>query len=119
WDVQAVRYAYTEAPAGADEAALLGRIVAEGMQAGMRYLTDEDARPADAAQPWVNLWDNGSDPAAELEEVLRVRQAALARFGAHNLAAGQPLALLQEVLVPVYLWHRYQVTAAAKTIGGL
>ena len=119
WDVQAIRYAYTDFAPGADEHAALEALVAEGEKAGLRYLTDEDARPAGAAQPWANLWDNGTDPAAELEEVLRVREAALARFGERNVASGRPLAQLQEVLAPIYLWHRYQVDAAVKAIGGL
>ena len=48
-----------------------------------------------------------------------MREIALGKFGPHNLAAGQPLAHLQEVLVPVYLHHRYQAEAAAKLIGGV
>lgn len=119
WDVQAIRYAYTEYPPGTDEKQALDQLLVEGGKHGLRFLTDEDARPAGAAQPWANLWDNGTDPAAELEEVLRVRKTALAAFGEHNIAAGRPLAKLQEVLAPIYLWHRYQVDAAAKTIGGL
>jgi hypothetical protein len=119
WDVQAIRFAYTEYPNGTDEKAELERLLQQGGKDGLLFLTDEDARPAGAAQPWVNLWDNGSDPAAELEEVLRVRKAALASFGEHNVAPGRPLAKLQEVLAPIYLWHRYQVDATAKAIGGL
>ncbi|HEV8628979.1 MAG TPA: zinc-dependent metalloprotease [Thermoanaerobaculia bacterium] len=119
WDVQAIRYAYTEVPPGSDEKTTLDRLLAEGEREGLLYITDEDARPAGAAQPWANLWDNGHDPAVELEEVLRVRQTALAAFGERNIVAGRPLAELQEVLAPIYLWHRYQVDAAAKTLGGL
>jgi hypothetical protein len=119
WDVNAIRYAYEEAAPGTDEGAFLGGILADGARQGLRFLTDEDARPAGAAQPWVNLWDNGTDPAAELEHVMKVREVALAGFGERNLAPGKPLALLQEVLAPIYLWHRYQVEATAKAIGGL
>ena len=119
WDVHAVRYAYAEAPAGADEGAELARILAEGNAKGLRFITDEDARPPGAAQPWANLWDNGDDPAAELEHVMAVRKLALSRFGERNIAPGRPLALLQEVLAPIYFWHRYQVEATAKAIGGL
>jgi hypothetical protein len=119
WDVQAIRYAYTDVPPGSDETAALEAIVQEGEKAGLRFITDEDARPAGAAQPIGNLWDNGSDVGAELEQVLAVRKAALARFGERNQAAGRPLAELQEVLAPIYLWHRYQVDAAVKAIGGL
>jgi hypothetical protein len=119
WDVHAIRYAYEEPPAGKDEATFLGAMLAESERRGLRFLTDEDARPPGAAQPFGNLWDNGDDPGAELEEVLRVRRAALARFGERNIAVGRPLAQLQEVLAPIYLWHRYQVDAAVKAIGGL
>lgn len=119
WDVHAIRYAYTELPPGADEGAGLAAILAEGNAAGLRFLSDEDARPPGAAQPWANLWDNGVDPAAELEHVMRVRELALSRFGERNLAPGRPLALLQEVLAPIYFWHRYQVEATAKALGGL
>ena len=119
WDVHAIEYAYEEPPAGKDEASFLGDMLAASERRGLRFLTDEDARPPGAAQPFGNLWDNGDDPGAELEEVLRVRRAALARFGERNIAVGRPLAQLQEVLAPIYLWHRYQVDAAAKAIGGL
>ena len=39
--------------------------------------------------------------------------------GEHNIAPGQPLSLLQEVLVPVYFHHRYELEAASKMVGGL
>jgi hypothetical protein len=123
WDVQAIRYAYTEFPPGPDgdarERAGLDAILRESSSRGMIYLTDEDARPPGAAQPLANLWDNGSDPVAGLEQALAVRRIALARFGEGNVAPGWPLAVLQEVLAPVYFHHRYQLEAAIKVIGGL
>jgi hypothetical protein len=36
-----------------------------------------------------------------------------------NIPMGTPLAQLEEMLVPLYLHHRYQLEAAAKSIGGL
>jgi hypothetical protein len=123
WDVQAIRYAYTEFPPGPDhdarERAGLEEILGENLRRGMIYLTDEDARPPGAAQPLANLWDNGSDPVAGLEQALAVRRVALARFGEGNVAPGRPLAALQEVLAPVYFHHRYQLEAAIKVVGGL
>jgi hypothetical protein len=56
---------------------------------------------------------------AGLEETFAVRSVALAGFGPENLREGEPLALLQEVLVPVYFYHRYQMEAAVKLVGGL
>jgi uncharacterized protein DUF4953/uncharacterized protein DUF5117 len=118
WDVQAIRYGYTQLPPGADEARELDAIVRDGLAHGLVFLTDQDARPAGAAQPLGNLWDNGADPVASLELSLKVRKIALARFGEKNIAVGQPLSYLQEVLVPVYFHHRYQLDAAAKAVGG-
>jgi hypothetical protein len=123
WDVQAIRYAYTEFPPGPDhearERAGLAALLRENLDRGLIYLTDDDARPPGAAQPLGNLWDNGPDPVAGLEQALAVRRIALARFGESNVAVGRPLATLQEVLAPVYFHHRYQLEAAIKVVGGL
>lgn len=119
WDVHAIRYAYVEPPPGGDEAALLAAIVRDGLDRGLLFLSDEDARPAGSAHPLAHLWDNGADPAAGLEQALAVRRVALAHFGAANIAQGRPLAKLQEVLAPVYFHHRYQLEAAAKLVGGV
>jgi hypothetical protein len=119
WDVQAIRSAYWEPPPGADEAAELERIVQESLRRGHLFLSDADARPAGAAHPLANLWDNGDDPVDGLEQALRVRQLALERFGERNVPPGAPLAHLQEVLAPLYFHHRYQLEAAVKAVGGL
>ncbi len=119
WDVQAIRYAYAEPPPGEDRDRFLDRIAAEGAEAGLVFLTDQDARPADAAQPLAALWDDFADPAAGLDNAIAVRRVALEHFGADRVAAGRELSHLREVLVPVYLFHRYEVDAAAKSVGGL
>ncbi len=111
WDVQAIRYGYTEFAPGADERAGLDAIVKEGLAHGLIFLTDEDARPEGSANPLAHLWDNGPDAAEGLRHELAVRRIGLANFGEHNIAPGQPLALLQEVLVPLYFHHRYQLEA--------
>ena len=49
---------------------------------------------------------------------MKVRAAALRRFGENNIREGAPMATIEEVLVPIYMYHRYQVEAAAKVIGG-
>lgn len=117
WDVQAIRYLYTEFPEGEEEAGLEA-IVQETLARGLLYLSDQDARPLGAAHPLANLWDNGPDAVGALLESAKVRRIALSRFGAGNLGAGRPLALLNDVLVPVYFHTRYQLEAAAKSVGG-
>lgn len=119
WDIQAIQYGYRHFESSVDEAEVLPKILDEGITAGRLYLSDADARAPGAAHPLANLWDNGSDPVAALRHALRVRSIALSRFGPHVLAEGRPMARLQEVLVPVYLHHRYQVTAAAKSLAGV
>ncbi len=119
WDKFAVRFAYSNFSEGTDERAALEQMIAQGLRDGLLFLTDADARPAGAAHPLASLWDNGADPVAELERVLEVRKIAIDHFGERNVMPGTPLALLQEVLAPVYFHHRYQLEAAVKVIGGL
>jgi hypothetical protein len=119
WDVAAIRWAYSQFAPGTDERAELQRIVDETLSRGMIFLTDIDARAPSTANPAASLWDNGADPVAALEQTLRVRRLAISRFGESNLAPGLPLAALEEVFVPVYLHHRFQLLAAAKLVGGV
>jgi hypothetical protein len=43
----------------------------------------------------------------------------MSRFGLRNIRVGEPVALLQERFVPVYLMHRFAINSLAKTIGGM
>ncbi|WP_435016303.1 zinc-dependent metalloprotease [Tundrisphaera sp. TA3] len=119
YDEFAARFAYAQFPPGADEAKELGRIVAEGVAAGMRFLSDDDARPLGGAHPLASLWDDGPDPIASLRHEMSVRRVGLAGFGPGNLPEGAPLSDLESKLLPLYLHHRYQLQAAAKTLGGV
>ena len=85
---------------------------------GLEYVADRHSRDAGTGHPDGNLWDNGEDAVAELERLLEVRALALERFGERNLRPGRPLARLEDVLVPIYLLHRYQVEAVGKLVGG-
>jgi hypothetical protein len=82
------------------------------------YLTDQDARAPGSASSVAHLWDNGTNAIDELANVMKVRAVALKRFGENNIREGAPMATIEEVLVPIYMYHRYQVEAAAKVIGG-
>jgi len=54
-----------------------------------------------------------------LNRIMKIRAAALSRFGENAIPAGAPLAQLEETVVPLYLMHRYQTEAAIKMLGGL
>jgi hypothetical protein len=119
WDKAAIRYGYSEFAPGTSEAAGLEKLLRQNETDGLRYITDEDSRPLGSAHPYGHLWDNGPDASAELERILDVRKAALSRFGENAIHPGEPMADLEETLVPLYLLHRYQTEAASKLIGGL
>ncbi len=119
WDKVAIRYGYQDFPEGTDEAAALDRILEDARGAGITFITDQDARPAGSAHPLAHLWDNGANAATELDRMMDVRSVALSNFSEAAIRNGQPLATLEEALVPLYLHHRYQVEAAAKVLGGL
>ncbi|HEV2284449.1 MAG TPA: zinc-dependent metalloprotease [Steroidobacteraceae bacterium] len=119
WDKVSIDYGYRQFASPADEAAGLERILRDSARTGLVFITDADARAVSSAHPYAHMWDNGDDPAVELERLLAVRAAALARFGENAIRPGAPMAQLEDTLVPLYLLQRYQVDAAVTEIGGL
>ncbi len=119
WDKRTILYGYQDFPAGADEEAALRGILAENNRMGLKYISDQDARPPHGAHPIAHLWDNGKTAAGELMRLAEVRKTALAKFGEKNIPLHRPMAELERVLVPLYLAHRYQVEAVSKVIGGV
>jgi hypothetical protein len=114
WDKVSVRYTYGHFPAGTNTAAAREAILVEAAKKDLRYLSNQDAE----YNPRVDQWANGTDPAAELTRMMKVRRAALDRFGETAIRRGWPMALMEETLVPLFLHHRYQVEAAASALGG-
>jgi hypothetical protein len=119
WDKFAIKWLYSDAPPGAAEKLFLDSIVNEAYARGMRFVANDEGNALDSAQPYGNTWDDGPDAVAALQQVLNIRQIALAHFGLHNLLAGAPVSDLKRVLVPIYLFHRYEVVATVKLIGGI
>ncbi len=118
WDRYVVDWLYGDAP-GRDPIARRAALAAEAQAKGYRFVNDTDTRPLGSLQPYGAMWDNGTDPTAEFANTLAVRRIALSRFGLANLPAGAPAADLRRVIVPIYLYHRYQTTAVGRQIGGL
>jgi len=119
WDKVAIDYGYRQFAANTNTDVALQKILTDADHAGQIFITDEDARPFGSAQPHAHLWDNGADPAVELNRVLEVRAAALKNFGPDVIQPGTPMSQLELALVPIYLFHRYQTEAAIKEVGGL
>jgi hypothetical protein len=118
WDQRAILYGYQDFPDDADAQAGRDRIMAETIDSGMVYVADQDSRAIGSAHPLGNLWDNGTDSIEELNHLLDVRAYALGRFSEKNIRPGLAMATLEEVLVPLYLLHRFQLIAVGKLIGG-
>lgn len=120
WDKVSIAYGYQDFADGVDEDKALDEILRKAYhEDGLSFLSDQDARPQGSAHPRAHLWDNGNNAADELLRVLEVRQLALNNFSENNILPGQPMATLEESLAPIYFFHRYQVEATAKVIGGL
>ncbi|WP_417494103.1 zinc-dependent metalloprotease [Maricaulis sp.] len=119
WDRVAISWLYAQYADPADEAAAQEAILDGARAGGLRYISDQHARGNNSAHPLANLWDNGRDPVQALDDIMAVRAAALANFGPQTLADGLPASELRAVFSPIYLYHRYQAEAAAKTLGGV
>lgn len=118
YDKWSIRYGYTQFASGTDEKQALEKLVTDMHKTGLTFLTDQDARPEGSAHPGTHLWDNGANAVDELKRVSDVRRVALTNFSEKKIPVGTPMATLEEVLVPMYMFHRYQVEAAAKVLGG-
>lgn len=117
WDKRAVKYAYQQF--NKDEKKNLQKILAANTEKGLKFLTDADARPINGASPIAHLWDNGVNATNELLRLLKVRKIAIQNFSVANIKSGKPYSDLEDVFVPLYFLHRYQVEAVVKSIGGL
>jgi len=120
WDKVSIAWGYGDYSSEKNEAAALNKVLTDAtIKKGLQFISDQDARPAGGLHPQAHLWDNGKDAVAELKEVMKVRAAALEHFGEKNIRNGVPMAMLEDVLVPAYLFHRYQLEAVTKMVGGM
>ena len=118
WDKQAIKYGYSEFNT-AEEQQALQNIVKETRDLGLLYISDRDARDPAGAHPHAHLWDNGKNASVELQRLLLIRQQVLKNLSSSNIPPDQPHSYLQNILIPAYYMHRYQVEACAKSIGGM
>jgi len=118
WDKFVIAYGYADVPAE-QESEYLANVIKAAQLQGLQYMSDADARSNSSSHSTGHLWDNGENAADELNRILSVRAKALTDFGLNSIPVGQPLSELEEVLVPIFNFHRFQVSAAAKLISGV
>ena len=118
YDKVAIEWLYREFPPGTDEPAALERIVMRGLDAGLEFMAHNNNNFVGAAHPYASVWDNGANLVDHLEHELRVRDIGMASFGEDMIREGRPLSDLEYVLLPLYMHHRFQLRAAAQSLGG-
>ena len=119
WDKSAITWGYSDLSAINNEKYELNKILSAAQKKNLLFISDRDARPAGGLHPLAHLWDNGANPTDELKHVMKVRRIALQQFGEKNIREGFPMAKLEDILVPVYFFHRYQLESVSKIIGGM
>ena len=119
WDKRAITYGYQDFDKSIDESKALKNLLIENSKNGLQFIADADARSASGFHPNAHLWDNQADAVAGLNQVIEVRKKAMSQFGEQAIPNGTPLSKLEDVLVPLYNYHRYQYEAVTKVIGGI
>jgi hypothetical protein len=119
WDKWAITYGYGQPTANQSEEEFLEKTLQATYAAGYEFITDSDSRNPSGVHPRSHLWDNGASASDELKRLLDLRQKRMKTFGLNAIKAGEPQAILEEVFVPLYLMHRYQLEATSKLVGGL
>lgn len=119
WDDWSVKFLYGDYPSDMTEKQAQDQLIAEADKQGLIFVSDQDSRSVASAHPHGAVWDNGENAVDHLLEVMKVRRHALDKFGADNLRPHESTVALQTKIVPLYLYHRYQLAAAAKSLGGV
>jgi hypothetical protein len=114
WDKRSIMWGYSDFVKG-DEEAGLDRIMKETLKQGFVFIPDIGGN----VHPLSHQWDDGPDAVAALNNIMTVRRKVLDNFSEKSIVKDAPMSTIEEVLVPIYLLHRYQVEGVANSLGGL
>ncbi len=118
YDKLSVNWLYRDFPPGTNEEEALYQIAQEGVDRGLIYMGHRNNNFIGAGHQFASVWDNGSNLVDHLKLEIRVREIGLERFGTDVIRPGEPLSLLEYVLLPLYMHHRFQLRSAVQTLGG-
>ncbi|GGD66024.1 peptidase [Croceicoccus mobilis] len=119
WDDFSVDWLYGQPAPGVNPDAAAAEKALAIKEAGVAFATDIDGRDIALPSALASMWDDGPEPIAALDHMVKVRDIALSNFGYQTLLPGEPKANLRRKFVPIWLLHRYDVEAAGKLIGGM
>ncbi|MVN20568.1 DUF5117 domain-containing protein [Mucilaginibacter sp. HMF7410] len=115
WDKRAIMWGYSEFPKGTNENVELDKIMKETLAQGHIFIPDIGG----GVHPLAHQWDEGANAVDQLNKLMLVRRHVLDNFSEKAIRQDAPMATLEEVLVPMYLLHRYQIEAVSNSLGGL
>lgn len=115
WDKRAIMWGYSDFPKGTNEDEALDKIMKETLAQGHIFIPDIGG----GVHPLSHQWDDGVNPVDQLTKLMTIRRHILDNFSEKAIRQDAPMATLEEVLVPMYLLHRYQIEAVSNLIGGL
>ncbi|MFJ9626476.1 zinc-dependent metalloprotease [Streptomyces sp. NPDC101175] len=104
---------------GEGEGVALAALRRSAAEAGLAYVSDEDAQGPGAAHADAVPWVGGGDALQSLETMLRVRRIALDGFCAGVLPPDRQTGELEERAALLHLLHRHEVAAVARLVGGV
>ncbi|WP_354667799.1 zinc-dependent metalloprotease [Alteromonas sp. C1M14] len=119
WDIHAIAYGYQDFPTAKAEEEGLAAIIAQSREDGLAFKTDWDTRSSVHPASSGHMWDNGDSPLDAFDDMVAIRKHALSTVGLNSIPDQASLSSIEDVLVPIYLLHRYQLEAVAKQVGGL
>ena len=90
----------------------------QGIRDGLVFMAHTNNNFIGAGHPYAGVWDNGANLVDHLKHEIRVRNIGMQGFGEDMIRAGRPLSDLEFVLLPLYMHHRFQLRAAAQSLGG-
>lgn len=118
YDKLAIRYSYEQFSTDSDETEELAKIVQESLDRGLIFMAHNNNNFVGAGHQYASVWDNGENLVDHLKHEIEVRRIGLAKFGESVIRRGEPLSSLEDVLLPLYMHHRFQLNAAAQSLGG-
>lgn len=117
YDKLSIRWLYGEFDKNKEQAEL-SAIIKESIDRGLIYINHINNKFTRAAHPQTSVWDNGSNLVDQLAHEYKVRRIALDNFGEQLLRPDEPYSNLRYILLPSYMHHRFQLNAAAQSLGG-
>src|SRR6185436_6415165 len=114
WDKVAINYGYRQFEPATNEKAELTKILTDAWKQDLRYYTNQDTD----IHPKVEQWSNGVNQEMELTRLMKIRRAALNRIGLNTIRKDVPTVMIEEPLVPIYMYHRYAVESTSSMIAG-